>query len=226
MSTFFVLFSDVFSRYQIDIDDKNISVINSDDVISGETGIVIRDDKYIIDYAFTSLDKDEVKKVVFKRYTLFDKDFFESIDSVPKSGDKILFGYLNSRAMIVCNSRKDLIQIEKDYDQIKFIHPDMLASYLAVEYDPSPALDDFMATATDFYLGLYFFCLPKKNKIAIVDSLTLNVLELIDYTPLDISEKQLPFYTRVENIETSIFNFDDDRVVDYSKYYNKLLKIK
>ena len=208
--------------------DSNTSLIDSGDIISGQTGIVIRDNKYIIDYVFTkkSDNNSTIKHLSYKRYDLFDKDFFKSIDDKPMMGDKILFGYLNSRAMIVCNSRKDFIQIQKDYDQINFIHPDMLASYLAVEYDPSPALDDFNAVATNFYFGLYLICLPKQNKIAIVDSLTLNVLELRDYTPLDTSEKNLPFYTRVENIETSIFNFDDDRVENYSKYYNKLLKIK
>ena len=218
---FSFVWCDIFSKKEIILQEGNYT-IKDDNISIGQTGFVIRDGKYIIDYAFVIANNSKYKKLEFKEYDIFDKDFFEAVDKKPKVGDKIIFGLLNKRAMIICNSRKDFNQIKKDYDNIYFIHPDMLASHLAIENDPSPGFDDFFQVADDYYIGLYFVCLPEKHKIAIVDARTFTTLKSKDYTPLD-KKSELPFYTRVKEIDTSIFNFDDERVIDYSKYYTKLL---
>ena len=75
-------------------------------------------------------------------------------------------------------------------------------------------------------LGTVFFVLD--GKIFVVDSKTFTILDSYRFT-FDQKEQQIPFYTRVEDIESPFYQiafiFGDEKLT-YNDYYKKILGIK
>ena len=70
-----------------------------------------------------------------------------------------------------------------------------------------------------------------ENKVFIIDTKTFTILEsyAISY---ENTKNMMPFYTRIEEIEDSIFNlsffdfFSETKNLSYNDYYKRILGIK
>ena len=104
-----------------------------------------------------------------------------------------------------------------------FIHSDIFAAKLKINNQPYPTKEDFQEFAIEQNLGTIFFVLD--NKVFIVDTKTFAILEsyALNYNNNEI---QMPFYTRVEEIESSILDFSffsDKKSLSYDEYYKRIL---
>jgi len=148
-------------------------------------------------------------------------------DAMPKAvwdvavGDEVVLGYGYQRALLIAPSEELYYNITKQLN-LKWIHPDIFATMLSFNAHPTPLKSDFKEFSNTMSVGVIFFFLD--DKLYMVDAQSFKVLSVVD-TPFKNPEKaDLPFYTRVGEIDSHWWNFGEgtDKLESYS-YYKKLL---
>jgi len=148
-------------------------------------------------------------------------------DSVPSGkwsvevGDSVELAFGYSRALLIAPNEEIYYRVTKS-TKTQWIHPDMFATILSFTGHPSPLKSDFNALANATSVGLLFIYLDKK--IYTLDIKSFKILAISD-APLEQKSVHLPFYTRIEKIESSWWDFGEgsDKVKAYEPYYYKLL---
>jgi len=155
--------------------------------------------------SFHMLDNDSVPKEEFKA---------EVGDSV-----ELAFGY--NRAMLIAPDEAIYHRITKSV-QTQWIHPDLFATILSYTGHPSPLVSDFHSMSEATSTGLLFIYLDKN--VYTLDMKSFKILH-ISAAPLAQKKVKLPFYTRVQKIESSWWDWGrgTSQVKNYTKYYYKLL---
>lgn len=148
-------------------------------------------------------------------------------DSVPngkwkvKVGDSVELAFGYTRALLIAPNEEIYYRVTKSTN-IQWIHPDLFATVLSFTGHPSPLKSDFNAFANATSVGLLFLYLDKK--VYTLDIKSFKILSITD-APLEQKSTRLPFYTRVEKIESSWWDFGkgSSEVKAYEPYYYKLL---
>jgi len=148
-------------------------------------------------------------------------------DSVPyekykvEVGDRVELAFGYSRSLLIAPNEELYHRITKSI-KTQWIHPDLFATILSFTGHPTPLKSDFNAMADATSVGLLFIYLDKK--IYTLDIKSFKILTVSD-APLEEKSVQLPFYTRVQNIESSWWNWGEgsSKIKNYEKYYYKLL---
>jgi len=138
----------------------------------------------------------------------------------PKLGDKVTLGYNYHRALLISPNASVYKKISSFHKQRRWVHPDIFASVLSSNGHPSPLIEDFKSTCRANNIGLIGFVL--KNSFVTVDCQSFKIIEVKSST-LDTTEVQLPFYTRVSQIEANWFGEGSNELTEYTPYYTKLL---
>jgi len=135
--------------------------------------------------------------------------------------DKVVLAFGYSRALLIAPSEEIYHRITKAV-KVQWIHPDIFTTILALNGHLAPVKDDFLDMNRDTSVGLAYFFI--REKLYTVDVKSFRVLS-ISQAPLTQKSTVLPFYTRVEKMSNSWWNFGDgtDEVKDYDSYYLSLL---
>jgi hypothetical protein len=148
-------------------------------------------------------------------------------DSVPyekykvKVGDRaqLAFGY--TRSLLIAPDEEIYHRITKSI-KTQWIHPDLFATILSFKGHRTPLKSDFNLMADATSTGLLFIYLDKK--IYTLDMKSFKILTISD-APLEQKSVHLPFYTRVQKIDSSWWDFGagTSKMKNYEKYYYGLL---
>ncbi len=136
-----------------------------------------------------------------------------------KVGDKAVFAFGYSRALLVAPSEEVYHQITKSV-KVQWLHPDIFATILSFRGHPTPLKEDFEAMSVASSIGLVFIYL--EQKLFMVDAKSFKILTIND-APLVQDSVILPFYTRVETIDAAWWGEGSDELESYSPHYYKLL---
>ncbi len=205
--------------------------------------IFIRDDKRfkvgssgVIMHSFDSSHKAVVAvvTVVEKRddfAVLNYKKFSDNIDNAlpsynidPKVGDEVILNYLYKKALAITPNRSVYNYVEDKFNYIEWIHPDIFASYLFINYRPKPSKDDFKQECLESDFALLFFAI--ENRGYFVDCNSFIILDQIDIENKETDVK-VPFYNRIDEIKGRVFALiGGESIVNYDRYYKNLLGIK
>ncbi|NPA63598.1 MAG: hypothetical protein GXO16_01365 [Epsilonproteobacteria bacterium] len=161
------------------------------------------------------------------RFEVFDALAQESLPRPaikPRPGDRVILGYLDDRALIIAPNLGTYQVLAQEFEGYDLLHPDLFAAELSKAKHPAPSKEDFKNFCNKFALSTIFLALKDR---------TLQ-LDCYSFTPLrsyPIAAKteslQLPFYSRVKEIESSIFDFfGDNEIKDYFEYYQMLVESK
>jgi len=136
-------------------------------------------------------------------------------------GDRVELAFGYSRSLLIAPNEEIYHRITKSI-KTQWIHPDLFATILSFTGHPTPLKSDFNAMADATSVGLLFVYLDKK--IYTLDIKSFKILTISD-APLEQKSVHLPFYTRVQNIESSWWNWGEgsSKMKNYEKYYYKLL---
>ena len=137
-------------------------------------------------------------------------------------GDSIELAIGYSRSLLIAPSEEIYYQVSKAV-HTQWVHPDIFATLLSYEGHPTPLYEDFVSFSVASNVGLLFIYLDKK--LYTVDIQSFGILH-IDDAPLAQDSVKLPFYSRVEKIESSWFDwFDDgaDELESFEPHYYALL---
>lgn len=153
-------------------------------------------------------------------FVQFKHDALPSADWSVKVGDMAVLAFGYNRALLIAPTEEIYHRVTKATKQVVWLHPDVFATVLSLSGHPTPLKEDFIKMSEDTSVGLVFFFL--KQKLLTVDIKTLKVINIID-APLKQDGAQLPFYSRVDEIEANWWGDGSDELESYEPYYLELL---
>ncbi len=157
------------------------------------------------------------------RFEVFDalaQDALPRPTTKPQKGDTVILGYLYDRATIIAPNFATYQKIENSVEGIALVHPDIFATELSKAHRPAPTYEDFKNFCNKFALAKIYLAL--KNRTDIVDCYSFTPLGSLAIKA-EGNETKLPFYTRIKEIETSIFDFFGPKnIQNYYSYYEKM----
>lgn len=211
----------------------NQSSIDIGNLTIGQAGIVVHiydNDKRLIVANAKVISSNPTSSIVeFFPFDDLKQDAIPTTKRVVENGDVIVLNYMYNQSLLITPSYDIYQAIRSNFRQNNFMHPDILASQLKINNQPFPTKEDFQKFAIEQNLGTIFFVVD--SKVYIVDTKTFTILNIYSF-PFITEEKQMPFYTRVENIEASNFDFssvsipfiyEGKKALSYDDYYKQLL---
>ncbi len=212
-----------FSTEILEINGRNAVIKNSDDIVLGSSGIVTHTFKVGISTIVARADviKKEGDKATirFGVYKLSTQTAFPKPGILPAVGDKVTLNYLYDRALIVAPNYKVYKEVTKHFKDIDWVHPDIVGAYLAKIFRPNPDREVFQKVCEVNSTGLIFFAL--NNKGYFVDC--NNFKSVKEVKTGHIKKAQVPFYSRVKDIDTSWIKWSSSEITDYNSHYRSVI---
>lgn len=208
----------------------NKSTINVGNLIVGQTGVVVHifdnDKRLIVSNAKVVSSNSENSVVEFFAFEDLKQDAIPTSNRKAQKGDVLVLNYMYNSSLLIAPTLESFQTVRENFKLNNFIHSDIFAAKLKTDNNPYPTKEDIQKFAIEQNLGTIFFVLD--NKVMIVDTKTFKILESYAFA-FESKEKQMPFYTRVEEIEESFFSFSFfswKKDLSYDEYYKKVLGIE
>ncbi|MGP1485903.1 MAG: plasminogen-binding N-terminal domain-containing protein [Campylobacter sp.] len=210
----------------IDVTNGVGTIADSPAIIVGSSGVVT--------HKFDQTQSSIIARVsVISKDNGFAKVRFEVFDSLaqtalpipaimPQSGDELILNYLYDRSLIVVPNKEIYAEVTNAFKGVTFIHPDIVGSYLSYEYKPNPSREDFRKMCSQSAAGLIFIAM--NNEAVFADCQSFEPLKRFQSGA--VKYYQLPFYTRVKDIDTVFWKFGSEKISDFDRHYKALLKDK
>jgi len=139
---------------------------------------------------------------------------------VPKIGDEVILGYNYQRGLLIAPNSNIYKKITHYHQDRSWVHPDIFATTLSSNGHPTPLREDFTAVCRANNIGIVSFMFDKS--IITVDCHSFKILQNKS-TSVKADDPQLPFYSRVTNIEANWFGEGSDELEEYSPHYIELI---
>lgn len=216
----------LFKEYKtkvLETSDTQVVIADSPEIVIGASGVI----KHSFDAKTTTIiargdvvQKDGTKAVLkLAKFEMLSQGAFPEAGVKPIVGDEVIMNYLYDRALIVVPNANVFRDITKEYSDITWIHPDLVAAYLSKLYRPNPDQAIFRQACYQNTASLIFFGI--KDQGYFVDCHNFNTIKTVKIT--NSGETQLPFFARVKDIETSWFSWSSSKISDYDSYYKTLI---
>lgn len=213
--------------------ENNQSKINVGNLVIGQTGIVVHifdNDKKLIVANAKVINSDSNSSVVeYFKFNDLKQDAIPTTKRTVQKGDVLVLNYMYNSSLLITPTLESFQMVRDNFKLNNFIHSDIFAAKLKVDHNPYPTKEIIQNFAREQNLGTIFMVV--ENKVYIIDTKTFALLEsyAISY---ENTQNMMPFYTRVEEIEDSIFNlsffdfFSGNKNLSYNDYYKKILGVK
>ena len=210
----------------ISVDEGIGTIIDSPSIVTGSSGVVMhRFDNIqssIIARAVVTEKGGGFAKVRFEVFDALEQKALPLPGILPKSGDELVLNYLYDRSLIVAPNKEIYSEVVGAFKGVTFIHPDIVGSYLSYEYKPNPSRDDFRKMCNQSAAGLIFIAM--NNEAVFADCQSFEPLKRFQSGA--VKYYQLPFYTRVKDIDTVFWKWGSEQISDFDRHYKALLKEK
>ena len=213
--------------------ENNQSKINVGNLVIGQTGIVVHifdNDKKLIVANAKVINSDSNSSVVeYFKFNDLKQDAIPTTKRTVQKGDVLVLNYMYNSSLLITPTLESFQMVRDNFKLNNFIHSDIFAAKLKVDHNPYPTKEIIQNFAIEQNLGTIFMVI--ENKVYIIDTKTFAILEsyAISY---ENTQNMMPFYTRVEEIEDTIFNlsffdfFSGNKNLSYNDYYKKILGVK
>jgi hypothetical protein len=137
--------------------------------------------------------------------------------------DSVVLAIGYKRALLIAPTEEIYHKITKNI-KLEWINSDYFTVLLSTNGHPTPLIEDFNSMSEKYAVGLVLIYL--NDKLYTLDAKSFKILSVSDalFTKEAKKELQLPFYSRVKEIEANWFGAGSDKLKSYTPYYHKLLK--
>lgn len=135
-------------------------------------------------------------------------------------GDKVILASDYSRAMLIAPNEEIYYRITRALPTLEWVDPDLFATMLSMNGHPTPLKADFDGMCKVSSVGLLYFYIHEN--LFTLDCKTMSILQITP-APLKQESLQLPFYSRVKEINANWFGEGSDKLKAYDPYYYGLL---
>ncbi|MEJ2500646.1 MAG: plasminogen-binding N-terminal domain-containing protein [Campylobacterales bacterium] len=207
-------------------DDAQTGQIKTARVEPGVSGFVVRHftpehSAVIANAVATAYDENTgILSVAFSEYNGLPQDSLPKGTWQPRSGDEVILAFAYRRGVLVAPTREIYLKLTEQIKTVEWMHPDTFATYLSYEGHPTPLKSDFAGFCSVATTGLLFVYL--EDSLFTLDCQSLSVLQ-ISKAGLAYESTHLPFYSRVETIDSNWFGEGSGTLERYEPYYLRLL---
>ncbi len=201
--------------FKIDNLDDNKSTINVGNLIVGQTGVVIhivdKNKRLIVANAEVISSNEKQSVVKFTNFNDLKQKAIPTSKRGVQKGDILALNYMYKSSLLIAPNQEAFKIVRDGFRYNNFLHSDLYAAQLKIDEKALPTQKSIQDFARKQNLRSIFIVL--RDKVYVLDAKNFKVLTNynIDYNSLD---SQLPFYTRVENIEGGSFDLDFDFSLD------------
>ena len=212
---------------KLDKIENNQTTIDIGNLIIGQSGVVIHiydnDKRMIIANAEVVSSNATSSLIKFSKFNDLKQDAMPTSNRKVATNDILVLNYLYTTSLLIAPDLDTFQTVRSNFKYNTFLHSDIFASKLKAMEKASLTKEIIQDYAISQNLGTIFI-VANKN-IYVIDTKTFKILTNygINYAE---DKSQLPFYTRVENIDDSILDmnfFSSVEDLDYETYYKKLL---
>ncbi len=118
------------------------------------------------------------------------------------SEDRFILNYMYDQSLLITPNIESFRQVRAKFVENNFMHSDIFGAYLKSEYQPLPSKKIIQEFARSQNLGTIFIVI--KSDVYTIDTRTFTILNKQKISNIS-SKSQMPFYTRIENIEANLF---------------------
>jgi len=205
-------------------DETEVS-INIESIDVGVSGFVVheidKDHTTILKNAtVTSFDeKSKIAKVAISEFNEFRNSALPEGKWKVKAGDSVILAFGYTRGLLIAPNEEIYYRVTKN-SKLQWVHPDIFATILSFNGHPTPLRSDFSEMSSSTSVGLVFIYLDKK--VYTLDAKSFKILTITD-AELEDSEVNLPFYTRVPEINAAWWGEGSNKLKAYEPHYYKLM---
>ncbi|MCD8212500.1 MAG: plasminogen-binding N-terminal domain-containing protein [Campylobacter sp.] len=202
-------------------DDGTATIVDSPEILIGSSGVVMHKfntESSIVARVSVISKKGGFAKARFEVFDLLAQPALPLPGVAPEVGDTVILNYLYNRSVIVVPNKEIYDEVIAAFPKIIFIHPDIIGAYLSYEYKPNPSRDDFRKMCAQSAAGLIFVAMDGRSVFA--DCQSFKILK--EFQSGEVEYYQLPFYTRVSDIDTVFWKFSSEHINNYDAHYDRL----
>ncbi|MGG7048348.1 MULTISPECIES: plasminogen-binding N-terminal domain-containing protein [unclassified Campylobacter] len=208
----------------ISIDENDVAtIIDSPDIVVGSSGVVVhtfsQNTSSIIARTSVISKGGGFAKIRFEVFDTLEQRALPIPGVAPQTNDTVILNYLYHRSVIIVPNKEIYDEVTSAFRGTTFIHPDIVGAYLSYEYKPNPSRDDFRKMCSQSAAGLIFIAMDGRSVFA--DCQSFKVIK--EFQTGEVEYYQLPFYTRVRDIDTVFYKLDSSHINNYDAHYENLL---
>jgi hypothetical protein len=223
------LFGGIIKSPIVSMDEERSEVtIKVDDVEVGVSGFIVHEidkDHTVIlkNGVVTNYNRDtKMATVALSEFNALKNNALPNGKWSVKIGDMAVLAFGYTRGILIAPNEDIYYKITKN-SSLGWVHPDLFATTLSYNSHPTPLRSDFDEISTKGSIGLIFIYLD--GKVFTLDAKSFKILTITD-AQLNQKDVNLPFYTRVPEIDLSWWKFFDagaKRLDEYEPHYYELL---
>jgi len=206
--------------------EKEQAIVHIPAIDIGVSGFIVRHftDRHsaIISNAIVSSFNKETQEatLTLSKYDGLIQNSLPNGNWTPQKGDMAILAFSYVRAVLIAPSETIYHDITSRIQTINWVHPDGFAAFLSYKGHPTPLAEDMQTYCSVASLGLIY--LFSDNALFTIDCKSLTLLQITPAS-MQVENQELPFYSRIENIEANWFGKGNDELEAYDPYYMKLL---
>ena len=220
------LFGDVVKSPIISVnEDKSEVTIEVDKIDVGINGFIVHEiaegHSNILNNAVVSSYNKETKVATLKlsEFNALSNSALPSGKWQVQVGDMAVLAFGYTRGMLIAPNEDIYYKITK-HSKVQWVHPDIFATMLSFNGHPTPLREDFTKMSIASSVGLVYIYLD--NVVYTLDSKSFKILATTD-AKLEQKNADLPFYTRVPEIDANWWGEGSSELDEYEPHYYKLL---
>lgn len=168
----------------------------------------------------TSYDENsKIAKVAISEYDALSSNALPNGKWKVKVGDIAVLAFGYTRGILIAPNEDIYYRITKN-SKVQWIHPDIFATTLSFNGHPTPLRSDFSQMSIESSVGLVFIFLD--GRVYTLDAKTFKILTITN-AQLEQKEVNLPFYTRVPEIDAAWWGEGSDELEEYEPHYYELI---
>ncbi|MCW8894705.1 MAG: plasminogen-binding N-terminal domain-containing protein [Sulfurimonas sp.] len=134
-------------------------------------------------------------------------------------GDTAVLAFGYTRGLLIAPNEDIYYRVTKN-SKLQWIHPDIFATLLSFNGHPTPLREDFTQMSIASSVGLVYIYLDKI--VYTLDSKSFKILAMTE-AKLEEGAVNLPFYTRVPEIDANWFGEGSSHLDEYEPHYYELM---
>ncbi len=219
---------------KIDNIKDNKTTINIGNLLVGTSGIVVHvynnDKRLIVSNAKVIQSNNTSSIVEFFDFKDLKQDAIPTSNRNVEINDILVLNYMYQSSLVIAPTQDTFKIVRSNFKYNNFLHSDIFAAQLKIDGQPYPSKEDIQNFSIKQNIGTIFIVVNKK--VYILDAKTFNILTSYDI-PYENKDLQMPFYSRVEKIESNLLTFDysipfitDSKPTTYEEFYKNILGLE
>lgn len=188
---------------------NNTATVNIGNLKVGQSGIITHNysntQSLVVSNATVISSNDNNSKLLLTKFDDLKQDALPTSNRKAQNGDTFILNYLYNASMLIAPNIESFKKVRNVFIKHNFLHSDILAIYLKNNGKKDVTKELLQNFAKEQNIGTIFIALD--GKIHILDAKSFTIIGT-HYLSFDYLNQQMPFYTRIDSLDTYVWAID------------------